>query len=493
MRCDVIRIDTDLMSTQEARILIENAREGQKLLSTYTQEQIDKIVAAMAKDIAKHSRELAELAVEETGFGVVEDKIIKNRFASEFLYDYIKDMKTVGVIAEDLEHQTMDIGVPVGVIVGLLPCTNPTSTAISTTLIAIKSGNAIVFSPHPKAKKSIAKTLDILVESAKNAGAPEDVISYLHTSSPEGTRQLMCHKDTSLILANTAQHMVEEAHKAGKPTINGGPGNGPAFIERTADIEAAVSAIISSKTFDNGLLCSAEQSIVAEECVADDVRAALKRAHAYFMTEEESAKLSSLFNTVDGKHNLNIIGKNAREIARMAGFSVPDTTTVLISEQQYVSHTNPYCKEKLCPVLAFFVEKNWMFACEKCIELLITEGRGHTLVIHSNDKKVIQEFALKKPVSRMLVNTSGAFGGIGLTTDLPPTLILSTGTVGGGFTSDNVSPLNLINIRKVGYGVRTVEDVMKTEKHKMEQSRERSLEDYDVEELFNTLLSKLRR
>lgn len=456
----MIRIDTDLMSTQEARILIENAREGQKIFSTYTQEKIDKIVEGMARDIALHSQELAELAVEETGFGIVQDKCIKNRFASEFLYTYIKDMKTVGIINEDRDAKTMDIGVPVGVIVALLPSTNPTSTAICTTLIAIKSGNAIVFSPHPKAKKSITRTLDILIESAKRNGAPEDIISYLTVLSPEGTKALMSHKDTSLIISNTARQMADVAHFAGKPTINGGPSNGPAFIEHTADVKKAVCEIVSSKTFDNGLLCSSEQSIVAEESIADQVKQELIKHKAYFMTQAESDMLSPLFYTADGRHNPDIVGRSAYDIAKLAGFSVPQDTTVLISEQQYVSATNPYCREKLCPVLAFFVEKNWMFACEKCIELLITEGKGHTLVIHSQDEAVIREFALKKPVSRMLVNTSGALGGIGLTTHLPPALILSTGSVGGGFTSDNISPMNLINIRKVGYGVRRIDEAM---------------------------------
>lgn len=448
----MVRIDTDLMSTQEARILIENARESQRILQTYTQEQIDKIVDAMAQYISTYVDDLAEMAVSETGFGIVSDKIIKNKFASETLYKYIKPMKTIGIIDTNLEKQTFDVAVPVGVIVALLPCTNPTSTAIATSLIAIKAGNAIVFSLHPKAKNVTARTLDLLMEAAKNAGAPDDVISYLHIISPEGTQELMSHKDTSLVLVNTSKNMIHKGHQSGKPTINGGPGNSPAFIERTANIDAAVKDIIRSKTFDNGLLCSAEQSIVADGDIAEKVIEALKREQAYFMNVSESNRLGEILFDSCGKHNINAVGKSAYDLATMAGFSVPYNTTVLISMQEYVSISNPYCKEKLCPVLAFFVEKDWRFACEKCIELLITEGKGHTLVIHSNDESVIKEFALKKPVSRMLVNTSGSLGGIGLTTNLPPTFILSTGTMGGGFTADNVSPLNLINIRKVGYG-----------------------------------------
>ena len=492
----MIRIDTDLMSTQEARILVENAREGQKILSTYSQEQIDRIVEAMANYLSTYSDELAKLAVSETGFGIVTDKAIKNRFSSEFLYQYIKEMKTIGIISEDTELRTYDIGVPVGVIVGLLPCTNPTSTAIATTLISIKAGNAIVFSPHPKALVSISRTLDLLIEAAKSAGAPEDIISYLHVVSPQGTRELMCHKDTSLILANTNNRMAVEAHQSGKPTINGGPGNGPAFIEKTADIESAVRDIIRSKTFDNGLLCSAEESIVVDGSIADKVEQELIKHHAYFMNDKESDCLGRLLFKSDGKHNISVVGKSAKELALMAGFEVPEKTSVLISREQYVSITNPYCKEKLCPVLAFFIEQDWMFACEKCIELLITEGKGHTLVIHSNDESVIREFALKKPVSRMLVNTSGALGGIGLTTNLAPTLMLSTGTVGGGFTADNISPLNLINIRKVGYGVRSFDQVLSWNTLAKQESNtciNRIFDNYDNEFLYNALLSKLKK
>ena len=353
-----------------------------------------------------------------------------------------------------------------------------------------------MFSPHPKALSSTSRTLDLLIEAAKDAGAPEDIISYLHVMSSQGTRELMCHKDTSLILANTNNRMAAEAHRSGKPTINGGPGNGPAFIEKTADIERAVSDIIFSKTFDNGLLCSAEESIVVDGSIADKVEQELIKHYAYFMNNEESNRLGQILFNSNGKHNMSVVGKSAKDLAIMAGFEVPDKTSVLISREQYVSASNPYCKEKLCPVLAFFIEQDWMFACEKCIELLITEGKGHTLVIHSNNESVIREFALKKPVSRMLVNTSGSLGGIGLTTNLPPTLVLSTGTIGGGFTADNISPLNLINVRKVGYGVRSYKEVLDWYMLGDDDTNRcinSALDSYDAEFLFNALLSKLKK
>jgi acetaldehyde dehydrogenase (acetylating) len=370
-------------------------------------------------------------------------------------------MKVVGIIDEDQENKTMDIGVPVGVIIALPPSTNPASTTIYKTLIAIKSGNAIVFAPHPKAKKTIGRVLDILIRAAEESGLPCGAIGYLRTLAVNGTVELMNHKDTSLILVTGVPKMIRAAYTSGKPTIYGGPGNGPAFIERSADIKKAVADIIASRTFDNGIVSASEQSIVAEDCIADEVRQELRRNGACFMSGQEAEQLSRYFFRPDGSINPEIVGKSAVELARKIGMSVPDDTTVLISEQKYVSPTNPYSREKLCPVLAFYVEKDWMYACEKCIELLVNEGRGHTLVIHSQNENVIREFALKKPVSRVLVNTPATLGGIGATTNLFPALTLGCGAAGGGVTSDNISPMNLINIRKVGYGVRRLEDITK--------------------------------
>ncbi|QDR82462.1 acetaldehyde dehydrogenase (acetylating) [Sporomusa termitida] len=455
------RIDNDLLSVQEARILVENAREAQKILATFPQEKLDKIVGHMAEAVYQYARELAVMSQEETGFGQWQDKFVKNVFASDFLYKKIRDMKVVGVIGEDKANQTMEIGVPVGVIVALPPATNPVSTSIYKTLIAIKSGNAIVFSPHPKAKKTIGKVLDILIRTAEKNGLPCGAVGYLRTLAAGGTVELMNHKDTALILVTGVPKMVRAAYTAGKPAIYGGPGNGPAFIERSADIRKAVADIITSRTFDNGIVSASEQSIVAEDCIADEVRQELRRQGAYFMSGQEAEQLSKLFFRPDGRLNPAIVGKPALELARQAGLCVPGDTKVLIAEQQYVSPDNPYAREKLCPVLAFYVEKDWQGACEKCLELLVNEGRGHTLVIHSRNEQVIREFALKKPVSRILVNTPATLGGIGATTNLFPALSLGCGAAGGGITSDNISPMNLINIRKVGYGVRRLEAITK--------------------------------
>ncbi|MCC2864597.1 aldehyde dehydrogenase family protein [Ihubacter massiliensis] len=452
-------IDYDLLSIQEARILAENAHEAQQTLATFPQEKLDEITERMAEEIAKHAKELAVMSSEETDYGIWQDKYIKNRFACEYLPTKLRGMRCVGIIKKDEEKQMMDVGVPVGVIASLVPATSPVSTTIYTALVAIKAGNAVIFSPHPRAKETIGKTLDILIQAAEGYGLPEGALTYLHTVTPAGTIELMNHRCTSLVMDTGVPGMLDAAYQSGKPVIYGGTGNGPAFIERTADIRQAVSDIIASKTFDNGVVSAAEQSIVVDSCIAGEVRQELVAGGAYFMTDEEADLLGRMFYYPDGSSNPELVGKTAAELAKRAGFAVPNGTRVLISQQKYVSENNPYSREKLCPVLAYYIEDDWMHACEKCIELLLSERHGHTLVIHSKDPEVIRQFALKKPVGRMLVNTPAVFGSMGATTNLFPAMTLGSGSAGKGITSDNVSPMNLIYIRKVGYGVRQIEEI----------------------------------
>lgn len=452
-------IDNDLLSIQESRILVENASEAHKLLANFSQEKLDEIVDSMAEKIEKYACELAMMSKDETDYGKWQDKYIKNKFVCEYLPKRLKGMRCVGIINEDKDNRTMDVGVPMGVIIALSPATSPVSTTIYKALIAIKSGNAIIFSPHPRARKTIGKTLDIIISAAQEAGLPVGSLSYLHTVTPGGTKELMNHKYTSLIMNTGVPGMLNAAYKSGKPVIYGGNGNGPAFIERSADIKQAVRDIIDSKTFDNGMVSAAEQSVVVDSCIADEVKTEMQNCGAYFMTEVESQKLSLSFLHLNGKVDSEMVGKSALELAKIAGFSVDDDTVVLISEQKYVSENNPYSKEKLCPVLAYYIEDDWMHACEKCIELLLSERNGHTLVIHSKDEEVIRQFALKKPVGRVLVNTPASFGSMGITTNLFPSLTLGSGSAGKGMTSDNVSPMNLVYIRKVGYGVRNIKDM----------------------------------
>lgn len=452
-------IDHDLLSIQEARILAENAKEAQQQLAAFSQDKLDELVERMAEEISKHTRELAVMSSNETDYGRWQDKYIKNQFVCDYLMESIRGMQCVGIINHDQQKKMMDVGVPVGVIIGLCPATSPVSTTIHSALIAIKSGNAIIFSPHPRAKETIGKTLDILIQAAEGYGLPEGALTYLHTVTRSGTEELMNHQAASLIMNTGVPGMLKAAYNAGKPVIYGGTGNGPAFIERTANIPQAVQDIIASKTFDHGVVSAAEQSIVVDSCIADEVKRELQAHGAYFMTEEESDRLGKLFFRFDGSADSEMVGKSAQELAKRAGFLISEEIKVLISHQKYVSENNPYSKEKLCPVLAYYIEDDWMHACEKCIELLISERNGHTLVIHSNDEEVIKQFALKKPVGRMLVNTPATFGSMGATTNLFPSMTLGSGSAGEGITADNVSPMNLIYIRKVGYGVRRLEDL----------------------------------
>ncbi|MGN0711117.1 MAG: aldehyde dehydrogenase family protein [Anaerovoracaceae bacterium] len=454
-------IDNDLLSIQESRILAENAREAQKTLAAFPQEKLDEIVERMAEEIEKHACELAKMSADETDYGNWQDKCVKNKFVCKMLRKKLRGMKCVGIIREDESEKTMDVGVPVGVIAAICPATSPVSTTVYKALIAVKSGNAIIFSPHPRAKKTIARTLDILIRAAEGYGLPEGALSYLHTVTPVGTAELMKHKDVSMILNTGVPGMLQEAYSSGKPVIYGGNGNGPAFIERTADIRQAVQDIIASKTFDNGVASAAEQSIVVDSCIAAEVKSELIASGGYFMTKEESDRLGKLFFRFDGSSDPEMFGKTAQQLAKKAGFAVGDNVKLLISEQKYVSDDNPYSKEKLCPVLAYYIEDDWMHACEKCIELLLNERNGHTLVIHSKDEEVIKQFALKKPVARVLVNTPAVFGSMGATTNLFPAMTLGSGSAGRGMTSDNVSPMNLIYIRKVGYGIKSKEDFLR--------------------------------
>ncbi len=492
MRFEII--DNDLLSVQEARILAENAREAQKRLQTFSQSRLDVIVEHMAQEAAKYTKELAMMSADETDYGNWQDKLLKNRFVTEYLPRHLREMKCVGIIHRDEERQLLDIGVPLGVIVSLCPATSPVSTTIYNALIAIKSGNAVVFSPHPRAERTSARVLDILIEAAAEVGLPEGALSYLHTVTKAGTRELMQHEATSLIMVTGVPGMFDEAKHSGKPVIYGGAGNGPAFIEKTADLEQAVCDIIASKTFDNGVVSAAEQSVVVDGCVEPEVRALFEKHGAYFMNDDEAIRLGELFFFKDGTPNPEPIGKTALELARWAKIEVPLDTTVLIAKQRYVSMSNPYSREKLCPVLSYYIEDDWMNACEKCIELLLTERKGHTLVIHSKDPMVIEQFALKKPVARILVNTPAVYGSMGMTTNLFPAMTLGSGTVGLGITSDNVSPLNLIYVRRVGIGVRNIEDLdLGLPAHKEEKTDNQGFSDEELEQLQNLLEQALRR
>ncbi len=452
-----MELDRDLASVQEVRNLLKAAKQAQAVLAGYGQERVDALVEAAGAACEQEAERLGAMAAEETGFGVPADKALKNILASRGVLDSIRGLRTVGIVREDAERRITEVAVPVGVVAALIPSTNPTSTVIYKALISLKAGNAVVFSPHPGAKKCILETVAVIRRALQSAGAPADAVQAVGIPTIEATNALMRHPDTGLILATGGPAMVKAAYSSGTPAIGVGAGNGPAFIERSADIDAAVKRIVDSKTFDNGTICASEQSIVTEACIRDKVMDAAKRAGCLFLDAEQSEKIAGILLRANGSMNPAIVGRSAERIAGMVGLRVPAGTRVLVSEQTSVGHGNPYSREKLCPVLGFYVEPDWKAACGRCVEILENEGTGHTMTIHSENREVIREFALKKPVMRLLVNTPAALGGVGATTNLPPAFTLGCGAAGNTATSDNVTPMNLLNLRRLAWGVREVE------------------------------------
>lgn len=447
--------DKDLLSIQQARILAENAFCAQSKLAAFPQEKLDGILEHIVRAVEPHLQALAVMEQEETHYGRHDDKWTVTRFLCSALPDAIRPLRCVGVLDRNPAAGTLDIGVPLGVIAALCPVTSPVAAAICKTLLAVKSGNAIIFSPHPRALASMGRVLDIMIEAAESHGLPKGCLSYLKTVTASGTRELMRHSAVSLLLVTGVPGMLPEAESAGKPLIYGGAGNGPAFVERSANIPQAVSDIIRSKSFDHGIAPAAEHSLVVDACIDARVRAELLRHGAFIMSDEESLRLAGFFFSPDGRRKKDAIGVPAGVLARRAGIAVPDQTLVLVAPRRYVSESDPYARELLAPVLAYYVEDDWRQACEKCLELLMHERNAHTLAIHSADEEVIMQFALKKPVARLLVNTPAALGALGMTTGLFPAITLGSGCTGAGITSDNLSPLHLVYIRKVGYGARS--------------------------------------
>ena len=446
-----MELDKDLQARQEARRLAAAAEAAQAELAKMSQQQLDKIVEAVAVAFSASAPELASMAVRETGFGNVEDKTVKNEFASQTVLSAIRDMKTVGVLKEHPGAKLWEVGVPVGVIAAIVPSTNPTSTVCYKAMIALKAGNSIVFSPHPKAILCTLRAAEIVAKAAENAGAPRGSVSCLGIASMAGCEELMHAPQVRLILATGGPGMVKAAYSSGKPAIGVGAGNGPAYIHHSANVGKALDCILRSKSFDNGTVCASEQSIIVEKDMEQRVREMASAMGFYFMNTQEAGSLAKLLFRPTGALNPEIVGRSALELAQKAGFSVPTGTKILVAREQEAGPTRPYSMEKLCPVLAFFVMDSEDAVLAKAIEVLTHEGSGHTFAMHAEDKAVVRKFALQIPVSRFLVNTPAALGGIGATTGLFPALTLGCGAVGGSSSSNNISPLDLINIRRVAW------------------------------------------
>jgi len=444
--------DFDLRSVQEARDLARQGKAAANQIAGFSEEKIDEILNNMVRVARENAVCLAKMAVEETGFGKVEDKTYKNHLASVILYDAIKDMKTAGVISEDTEKRVIDIAEPVGLVMGIVPSTNPTSTAIYKSMIAIKSRNAIVFTPHPSAAKCTMTAARLMCEAAVAAGAPENIISCISMPSMDATNALMESKEVNMIIATGGPGMVKASYSAGKPALGVGAGNCPAYIEKTALVPQAVSNILASKTFDYGTICASEQSVIVEESNKDEVVAEFKKQGGYFMTKAETDKVCSLLFKNGHAMNAKFVGRSPKVIADAAGFAIPEGTKVLIGEQLGVGPDFPLSYEKLTSVLAFYTAKDWREACELCIKLL-QNGIGHSMSIHTEDRDMVMKFS-EKPAARIMVNTGSTQGATGASTGLMPSFTLGCGTWGGSSTSENVSPMHLLNIKRVAYGIR---------------------------------------
>ncbi len=447
----------DDRSINEARELIERAHAAFVELRNFTQEQVDRVVDAMAAAATANAEKLARMAVEETGYGVVEHKVQKNLFASKRVHEAIRGMKTVGVVREDRAQGIVEIAVPVGVVAAILPSTNPTSTAIYKILIALKGRNTIVLSPHPTAMRCTCEAVSIMKQAAVAAGAPENVICCFSTPSMAGTQELMRHRRTAVVLSTGGMSIVRAAYSSGKPAFGVGPGNVPAFIDRSADIAKAVADVVFGKTFDNGTICSSEQAIVAEEAIREPVLKELSSQGAYFLKPDEIVRLGQeMVNLEAHTINAKFVGKSAVKVAELAGIRVPGSTRVLVAQLDGVGREHPLSAEKLSPVLALYFVKDRAAALDTCQALLRFGGLGHTCAIHARDEQVIREYGLRMPAYRVVVNSPSPQGSIGSSTNLFPAMTLGCGAAGGNITSDNISPLHLINLKRIAYEARPV-------------------------------------
>ena len=448
-------MDKDLASIQEARELVTAAHAAWTSWSKASQEQVDRVCAAMAEAGRQASERLGRMAQEETGYGVALHKKLKNEFGSRMVWESIRDLKTVGVIRQDAARRLYEIAWPLGVVAALVPSTNPTSTAFFKILIAVKARNAIVISPHPAAAHCIYEAALSMAQAAENAGAPKGLISCIQQVSLPGTQELMTHAQTAIILATGGTAMVRAAHSTGKPAYGVGPGNVPVYVDRSADLEKAARYIVASKAFDYSTICATEQAVIADQPIADRLRQLIQAEGAYFTNPQQTEALRKTVFNPNGSPNTAVVGKPAEFVAGMAGFGIPAGTRILVTPLTKVGREEPLSHEKMTTVLGWYDVNGWEQGCETSIAVIQAGGLGHTQIIHANDEKVIMAFGLEKPVFRILVNTMGTLGAIGLTTGLMPSLTLGSGGVGGAITGDNITAYHLINIKRLAYETTT--------------------------------------
>ncbi|RME73212.1 MAG: aldehyde dehydrogenase family protein [Planctomycetota bacterium] len=443
-------MDKDLLALQEVRDRLLRAKEAARALRGFSQERVDTICRAMAMAGSREAARLARMAVEETGMGVVRSKEYKNRVASELLWDAIRDMKTVGVIGRDEANGVVELAAPMGTVAAIIPTTNPTSTAIYKAIISLKARNPIVVSPHPRATRCIAEACRVVGEAAERAGAPRHAVQCLEHVTLGATQALMSHPLTGVILATGGPDLVKAAYSSGKPALGVGAGNPPAIIDTSADIALAARMLVLSQTFDNGTICASEQSIVCLRPLREAMLAELRRQGCHICSAEEIRKLEKI--VVRGKRqNPAIVGQYPRKIAQMAGFRVPDDTTVLICEYEGVGFEHPLSIEKLSPILTFYTVSDLEAAIRQADALLRFGGDGHTLAIYTQHEETVLRLADQLPACRIMVNAPTSQGAVGFATALLPSLTLGCGTFGNNISSNNIGPLDLINRKRVGW------------------------------------------
>ena len=447
-------VDKDLVSVQQARDLIEAAHKAQAEVARFDQAKIDRICEAMAKTAMREAARLGAMAVEETGYGVPVDKAEKNRFAAEDVWNYFRGLRTVGVVSESKD--VVEIASPRGVVAGIIPSTNPTSTAIFKVLIAIKSRNAIVLSPHPSAARCINETVRVMREVAIKEGLPADAIGCMTTATIEGTETLMKHRQTAVILATGGIGLVRAAYSSGKPAFGVGPGNVPSFIERTADVPKAVQDILTGKCFDNGTICASEQAVICDAPIEKAVREQFEAQGGHFLSDAEADQLGRIVATPQRSLNPAIVGRSVEVIAKMAGLSVPAGTRCLMADVGGIGRDYPLSMEKLSPILAFYVVDGVEQGAARSREVLSYGGMGHTAGMHTKSRDAAIRVGAELPASRITINTPTTHGAIGFSTALPPSMTLGCGSWGGNVTSDNVSPLHLMDIKRIAFETRPV-------------------------------------
>ena len=448
-------MDADLASIQDARDALVSADAAQRRYRTFTQEQVDRVVAAMVEAGADAAERLGQMAVDETGFGRAESKTQKNLFATRTLAARMEGMKTAGVIRKT--DAVWEVAVPMGVVAALVPSTNPTATALYKSILAAKARCAIVMSPHPRSAKCTAEAVRVVAEAAVAAGAPAGLFHCLTRVTLAATDALMEHPLTRVILATGGGPMVRAAYSKGKPAYGVGSGNVPAYVDRSANVAKAAADILAGASFDWGTLCSTERSVVADAPIRTRLLDAFRTGGGHVCSPDETAKLRAVIKP-NGVFNTDIVGQSPRRIAAMAGFAVPETALALIAEVDAVGPAEPLSMETLSPILSFYVADGWEAGCARCVEVLEFGGIGHTLALHATSERVIEQFALYKPAMRIVVNTVAALGSVGMTTDLFPAMTLGPGAVGGSITSDNVGPMNLVDVKRVAFETHPLHD-----------------------------------